>query len=188
MGAVIDFDKVAEEGSQSFQETFEIAPERLDADEVAGPVRVRVDVEARTGVVDGEYEVDGELEVRGALRCARCLEDVPFEETRTFEVRYAPRPESESGQEEEVELYEDQLDVDYFSEPRVALEDLAVEQVALALPMKPLCSEECKGLCSSCGASLNSTECDCDASEVDARWEALKDLRTSLEAKEARKE
>lgn len=184
MSAVIDFERIAEEGSRDFKGTFEIAADRLDSDELTGPVHVEVDLEARTGMVESEFEIEGGLEVRGKLSCARCLEPIPFEEKRDFLVRYVPRPEGTEGTEEEIELVEDQLDVDYFDEPKLSLEDLVVEQVALTLPMKPLCAEECKGLCSSCGASLNSTDCECDTGEVDARWDALKSLRTSLEEKE----
>jgi len=45
--------------------------------------------------------------------------------------------------------------------------------------MKILCAEDCKGLCPTCGANLNETDCDCKA-PVDARWASLKDLRDRL--------
>lgn len=186
MTAVIDFERISEEGSMELEETLEIPAEELDSDEVAGPVSVDAKVEARKGVVEGEFEVEGELAISGRLRCARCLDEIPYEEDHEFEVRYAPRPEGNGAHDEEVELVEDELDTDYFTDPKLPLKDLVTEQVTLVLPMKPLCSEECRGLCSSCGASLNSTDCECESSETDPRWEALKSIKQSLEEKETR--
>jgi uncharacterized protein len=50
------------------------------------------------------------------------------------------------------------------------------EALILSVPLKPLCSPECKGLCSNCGANLNEEECDCKVKDIDDRWEGLKDL------------
>jgi uncharacterized protein len=53
----------------------------------------------------------------------------------------------------------------------------AVRQYALlTLPMKPLCREDCAGLCSSCGHNLNQGPCDCQPQIVDPRWSKLKEL------------
>ena len=176
----IDFEKIAEQGPQQVHQTLTIPAERLDADEVEGPVEVEAKLEGKRADYPGEYLVTGVLETRGKLVCARCLDPIPMRERSTFEVRYAPRPETE-GHHDEVEINEDDLDVEYYSEPRVSVEDLVAEQVGLALPMKPLCREECKGLCGSCGASLNDEECSCESETMDARWEALKKIRETLE-------
>jgi len=51
------------------------------------------------------------------------------------------------------------------------------EQFYLALPMKPLCREDCKGLCPRCGEDLNVKGCGCVIETADPRWEALKTLK-----------
>jgi uncharacterized protein len=51
------------------------------------------------------------------------------------------------------------------------------EQFYLALPMKPLCSEGCKGLCAMCGTNLNKGSCDCKREWEDPRLAALKELK-----------
>lgn len=60
---------------------------------------------------------------------------------------------------------------------RVDLEPLARESLVLDLPLAPLCRDDCRGLCPSCGAALNQGDCDCQPAEVDARWAALDVLR-----------
>jgi len=57
------------------------------------------------------------------------------------------------------------------------LTDMVRQELLLALPMKPLCSEECKGLCPRCGVNLNIETCDCRVKGMDSRWEGLKDLK-----------
>jgi uncharacterized protein len=50
----------------------------------------------------------------------------------------------------------------------------------LAVPMKKLCTEECKGLCYRCGTNLNEENCTCDQNYVDARWLPLKELKNNF--------
>ena len=54
--------------------------------------------------------------------------------------------------------------------------DLLREELLLSQPTKPVCKEDCKGICAGCGAELNSEPCTCPP-EVDPRWDALKDLK-----------
>ena len=58
----------------------------------------------------------------------------------------------------------------------VDLTDLLVQDIISSLPIQPLCSEDCKGLCQECGANLNRETCDCDKEQVNERFAALKDL------------
>ena len=50
------------------------------------------------------------------------------------------------------------------------------EQFYLALPMKPLCRDACKGLCPHCGTNLNASSCDCAPAWQDPRLAALREL------------
>ena len=50
----------------------------------------------------------------------------------------------------------------------------------LAIPMKKLCSEDCKGLCSRCGKNLNEEQCSCSGDETDIRWMPLMELKNKL--------
>ena len=61
------------------------------------------------------------------------------------------------------------------------LEDAVREQVLLAVPLKVICREDCKGLCPHCGANQNLERCSCSEPMEDPRWTALKDIRSKLE-------
>ena len=72
---------------------------------------------------------------------------------------------------------EGDLETSYYSEDQIDLNELMREQFYLALPMKPLCRDECKGLCAVCGKNLNRETCDCKREWDDPRMAALRALR-----------
>ncbi|HJV09433.1 MAG TPA: DUF177 domain-containing protein, partial [Acidimicrobiales bacterium] len=63
----------------------------------------------------------------------------------------------------------------------VDLEPLVREALVLDLPLAPLCEEDCRGLCPTCGADLNLGDCDCPPAETDSRWAALDVLRLAAD-------
>jgi len=180
---IIDFDVIDKDGPQSYSGTFAFTPEELDRVELAGvsPVSIKVDVDK--GDSPGEYLVEGTAEFNGDLSCSRCVEPYPFANPSTFHVRFRPRPQA-SEENVEVEITnEDELDVEYYSERAVPLKDLALEQVQLSIPMKPLCDDQCLGLCPTCGANRNRESCSCEVAGFDDRWGALKGIREELAKK-----
>jgi uncharacterized protein len=56
------------------------------------------------------------------------------------------------------------------------LSDVVRQEMLLAMPMKPVCDENCKGLCPHCGTNLNEASCNCQVKPTDSRWQGLKDL------------
>jgi uncharacterized protein len=136
---------------------------------VRGPIRLKGTVHkdhARFRLVG---DVSGVLE----LSCSRCLEAFDWPVEARFDVRYLPQSEN-VGDEREVE--EDDLSDAFYRDDVIDLGQLIDEQFYLALPMKPLCQHDCKGLCSSCGANLNADRCDCDVRWKDPRLSGLKSL------------
>jgi uncharacterized protein len=61
----------------------------------------------------------------------------------------------------EIELSEDDLDVDFVEGNFLGVDQVVREQVVLNVPMKSLCTQECKGLCPLCGCNLNAEKCSC---------------------------
>lgn len=116
----------------------------------------------------------GHLEATLRAPCNRCATRVEVPVNRSFEAVFvtADTGETDGG----VKLDEDDLDLDYYQGGVIDGLRLLAEQIFLELPMKLLCTEDCKGLCAQCGADLNQTDCDCEP-EGDPRWGDLKALR-----------
>jgi uncharacterized protein len=87
-------------------------------------------------------------------------------------------PSNDNTGEAEQEVAEDDLGVSYYRDDVVDLGELMREQFFLALPMKPLCQEDCRGLCPVCGINRNRETCTCETTWVDPRMEALKRFKT----------
>jgi len=79
--------------------------------------------------------------------------------------------------EEEVELAEEDLIAATYDGEEIDFSDEIAEQVLMAIPFKPLCSEDCRGLCSSCGADLNMSTCGCDRQDMSLKFSALKNFK-----------
>jgi uncharacterized protein len=177
-----DFDKIDQYGPQNLEGTLSIDASELDRDEVESVGPVTYSAKGDTGNLKGEYQVEGEVGYQLDLRCARCIEPYPFANTIPFTVRYRPLPPA-SEQPVEVELADEELDTEYYSERQIPVRRIAVDQIQLSLPMKPLCEESCQGLCPQCGANLNRGKCACNENVFDDRLSALKDIRDQLAKK-----
>jgi uncharacterized protein len=138
---------------------------------VVAPVQIAITVEKAGGDV---FRVTGRARTRLELECGRCLEpfEMPFD--ATFELRYVPQEENTG--EPEREVTEDDLTTAFYREGTLDVIDLLREQFQLALPMKPLCAEACRGLCPDCGANLNLAQCGCTPKWEDPRLAPLKGL------------
>ncbi len=129
--------------------------------------------------IEGGYALSARLVYDGELECSRCLAAYPFREDETFSlVLYPRRPAAEGG--EDVELASEDLDAVFYDDPVVPLAPIAEERVQMALPMKPLCRPDCKGLCAGCGKDLNQGPCGCTHEAADPRWEALRALKEKV--------
>jgi uncharacterized protein len=138
---------------------------------VAGPVTLVVDVQ-KLGV--DVFGVTGRVTARLEVACSRCLDSFEVPVDASFELRYVPQTENTG--EGEREVGEDDLTTSFYREGMLDLIDLMREQFVLALPMKPLCREDCRGLCPECGTNLNKGQCDCTPRWEDPRLAALKTL------------
>jgi DUF177 domain-containing protein len=120
------------------------------------------------------YLLEAVLKGRARLRCGRCLAGFEFPFTERMQLHLLPS--AALPQDDETRLGRDDLEVRFYEEPRVDLAEVAAEQFALALPMKPLCTEDCRGICPRCGANLNEGACSCPP-ERDDRFAPLLDWR-----------
>ena len=142
-----------------------------DVFRVVSPVILSFDVSQQE---TGRYRVTGRVAGELELTCGRCLEPFRFPVAGDFDLRYVPRTENVGDGEQQVD--EDDLTTAFYSDDQLDLGELMSEQFHLALPMKPLCSEDCKGLCPSCGTNLNTGTCGCSDTWEDPRLAVLKAL------------
>jgi len=117
---------------------------------------------------------DGTLETTVATNCCRCLSVASFPVKSQF--RYALVPAEEEFKEEQ-ELNSDDLELIFYRDDLIELDNIIFEQIMLQIPMRVLCKDACKGLCPGCGADLNTVNCDCQTDIIDERLAVLKKLK-----------
>ncbi len=122
--------------------------------------------------------IDLSIKYKYSETCARCL--APSTETietnlygKLLEGNCNEEDLSKKDQDQDEEEYEEIL---YYENDTLSLDKYILEQVILSLPIKTLCDENCKGLCSKCGIDLNKESCDCVHEDIDPRLEKLKDF------------
>jgi uncharacterized protein len=125
-----------------------------------------------------DIRIKGKLDTSLEVLCARCLEPVVHQVERSFDLLYRPL-EIDSGHAE-LSVTDAEAEIGYYEGEGLLLEDTLREQVLLALPLKSLCREDCKGMCPLCGKNLNEVQCSCVDEVEDPRWAALKEIRTKL--------
>jgi DUF177 domain-containing protein len=126
-----------------------------------------------------DIRLSGDISTGLEMACARCLEPVSQDVSRSFDLLYRPLG-SDAGREE-LSVTAAEAEIGYYQGEGLLLEDAIREQVILALPLKTLCQENCKGLCPHCGKNLNRQQCSCAEPSEDPRWSALKDIRSKLQ-------
>jgi uncharacterized protein len=119
--------------------------------------------------------VSGDLKCRVSVSCCRCTKGFSKSLDRRFVVDYWPDPAAKEG--DEFELTYSDLDVGFYRNDELDLSAVMGEQILLEIPMKPVCREDCKGLCDQCGADLNEGTCSCERSRVDPRLAALAEYK-----------
>lgn len=157
----------------SVSRTYTVCPgfERLKLKRQSYPVSHKEDfllqVEKRE---DGSLTVAGETEIRILMPCDRCLDEVEM----TFPVhidRKIPPASSEDTDEAP-----DKDELSFLDGCMLDVDKLVCDEVVVALPSKVLCREDCKGLCSTCGANLNHETCSCGHETSDLRMAAIQDI------------
>lgn len=161
---VLDLKEVFERDGAAKTVSFELAISDIELDgyyPFNAPAQVTATACNKTGIVR-LY-----LDVRFVYSrpCDRCMKPLVRDMEYSFEHRLIA---SLCGDD----------DGDYIETPdyRLELDELTISDILLELPLKYLCREDCKGLCSKCGADLNDGDCSCDKRVIDPRLEVLRQL------------
>ncbi|HXH08084.1 MAG TPA: DUF177 domain-containing protein [Vicinamibacterales bacterium] len=134
---------------------------------IVEPVALAMDVHK----LGEKYRLTGAAKTVLELACSRCLEPFRFPVDALFDLTYLPQVENTG--EGEIEIGGDDLGTAWYRDDAIDLAELLREQFNLALPMKPLCREDCRGLCPECGTNLNLATCDCRPAWRDPRLAGL---------------
>jgi uncharacterized protein len=127
-----------------------------------------------------DIRVVGEFSTRLEMNCARCLEPILRDVAGDFDLLYRPRG-ADSGMKDRT-VPHDEAEVSYYTGEGVLLEDVLREQALLAVPLKAVCREDCRGLCPHCGRNLNIEQCNCSEPLREPRWSALKEIKDKLQS------
>lgn len=124
---------------------------------------------------EDRYRLEGRVTTEVELDCSRCAEPFRMAVDGTFTLRYLPQalvgnkdadPESDPT-------------TAFYADDRIDLGQMVREQVYLSIPMKPLCTPDCQGLCSQCGINLNTERCQCAPQWQDPRLAVLQTLASA---------
>lgn len=156
---------------------FDISDAAASGLELAAPLASPLEAECMLTRHGSRVLVRGRLSGALALECSRCLKSFPFPLDIAFETHL------ETGRNGTVDadhqLSPEEMDIEAVQKGSVDLREILAEQIHLAVPVKTLCGEECRGLCPRCGADLNRGDCSCGEERTDPRWEALRQLKES---------
>ncbi len=158
-----------------WQETLEVPSAELELPELVEIGAIECRGEVRT--MAESYLLQAALSYEHKLRCMRCLKPVTVPFSGDLDLILEVGREESPGQE--LELESDDLGLLRLEDAILDTRPLLIEQVHLNIPMKPLCKQDCAGLCASCGADLNAGSCDCE-STADPRWQALAALKREV--------
>ena len=118
---------------------------------------------------DQVLKITGEGRVSIWIPCSRCLEPV----LHTFSIQIEEEADMKLTDQERIEA----LDESSFIQDKVLdTEKLLHNEILIRWPMRVLCKEDCKGICSRCGANLNQGSCDCDTADLDPRMAVISDI------------
>ncbi|MDF2590949.1 MAG: hypothetical protein K0S75_415 [Clostridia bacterium] len=112
----------------------------------------------------GKIEIEFEVSAKVMLMCSRCIENY-VEDINISSNHIFVKEGFQTDEEQEI-----------YNGDEIDLTEIVLNEIAAELPMKPLCTTDCKGLCSVCGKNKNQAECGCKADEIDSRLQVLQKL------------
>lgn len=167
--------RTARDGTEKvrFEQTY--SPEAVAASTDPFGIVAPVDLAFDISRDKDQFLLNGGVKTMLELPCSRCLEPFQIPVDLAFDLRYLPR--TVNAGEGEREIQEDDLTTAFYENDTIDLGQLMREQFYLALPMKPLCIDDCRGLCVQCGTNLNRGTCGCERDWTDPRLAALAKLK-----------
>jgi uncharacterized protein len=131
--------------------------------------------------------VKGAVGTKIPAECSRCLK--VFDQPLTIEIEEEFFPTVDVNNGSALEIPDDPSSFFIDDHHILDMREVIRQNALLTTPMKPLCKEDCAGLCVQCGKDLNTKQCKCNTQEIDPRWAKLVNLTTAVkESKKHKKE
>ena len=140
----------------------------LEDGRLESPVILSLDLDRR----GGDIFIKGTVAAGAVLGCSRCLKEYSLELEAPLELLCVVGGDSDAGEEDRDNVMR--------VPPGAKFADLAGpvrSELLVLLPLKPLCDENCRGLCPRCGIDLNTSSCSCRREGHDSRWDALNKIK-----------
>jgi uncharacterized protein len=166
---VIDIDRLPKDGL-TVSRNFDFPSLELVDEEAVFLEPVQAEMTVRK--VGDEVWIKGRVVTRLSFVCSRCLAPFEVPVDSRFDLVYLP----EDVHEPKDELDEEDVDTLFYQSRQIDLRAVALEQLNLTFPAKPLCAESCEGICAVCGKVRKEGECGCLVKEFDGRLDKLKTL------------
>lgn len=161
---VIDIADIVKRNTQKMEITFSIEPNDIFVENSEVKLNDSLNFTGNLYVLGDVLNIEGEVTGTLKLVCSRCMED--FQYPLQLDIREAfslvPNDEDDS--------------IIFIDSDNINLTEIIESNILMSLPIKKLCSEDCKGLCQVCGANHNKVTCDCESQNIDPRLDNLKDL------------
>lgn len=158
---------------------FLVSPEMLSIGEEAFVIKELITLYVAASYTGKELIIKGNFKTKIGIHCSRCLDFFNLILEGDFHEKFQQPSFMELEYDENVvidgsNIVEGIIPREFMEGEAFHLNKILRDNILLALPLKPLCSEKCKGLCASCGENLNYVDCVCEIESIDPRLEDLK--------------
>jgi uncharacterized protein len=145
--------------------------------EAEAQIMDKVNVAVQVQRMGEKVMIRGKVVARSILKCARCLNEFEMDLTNSIFLYALPKQQEKQPGTEAITAEADDASIIYYAGEEIDLLPEVRSALLLALPMKPLCQENCKGLCTQCGRRLADGPCSCQEEKRQNPFSVLKDYR-----------
>ncbi|BCA79820.1 DUF177 domain-containing protein [Desulfuromonas sp. AOP6] len=136
-----------------------------------------IQIHLKISMLDGMVSVSGVVQADVVFHCSRCLVEYATPIQSAFDLTYVKELPEVEGDDEEIEVAPEDMGLMLYSGDTIDLREAVQQEVIMALPLRPLCKADCKGLCLKCGGNLNQEVCHCDTDDFSLKFSALKNFK-----------
>lgn len=162
-------------GDESLEIGFVKEPSFCDLKDRDVKIAGNIIVNCTLNKCDTDIYLNGRVSTLLEFVCSRCLDNFTEGIDTEFSAEYIP--EKTESPKEEVELLKGDFNISYYKGEKIDILPLIRDQILLSVRIKPLCKEDCLGLCPYCGRNLNAGKCSCKTEDVDERLAVLQRLK-----------